>query len=88
MEQLDKVRPVWKTGGIYVTLTYHVRGVDDFRFVLGDPEYQKRGRESEKDFIDTSKGELHIGWETVPLKTARSRTQWRTNELCLLLLLI
>ncbi|KAK7750073.1 hypothetical protein SLS62_008066 [Diatrype stigma] len=63
--QLDMVRPGWKISGSDVTLTYYVRDIDDLRALLGDPEYQKRGRESEEGFIDSTKGELHVGWETV-----------------------
>lgn len=36
--------------------------------ILADPEYQTRGRETEIGWIDASKGQVKIGWETTYLE--------------------
>ncbi|KAI1085489.1 hypothetical protein F5B20DRAFT_5555 [Whalleya microplaca] len=59
--ELSHVRPGWQMGGGDIILTYYVRGIDEMRALPTDPEYNQRGRVSEKAYIDASKGELRAG---------------------------
>lgn len=54
--------------GAHLTLTYYVRSFEDMKAILSDPEYQARGRETEVGWIDTSKGQVKVGWETIYLE--------------------
>lgn len=51
-------------GGADAILTYYVDSLDDLRRLLEDPEYQTKGRVKEKGWMDPSKGEIRVGWET------------------------
>jgi hypothetical protein len=60
-------------GGADATLTYYFRNINDMRALLADPEYQKRGHDSETAWIDSSKGQLRVGWEIAYVETANIR---------------
>ncbi|KAI1849132.1 hypothetical protein JX266_005093 [Neoarthrinium moseri] len=38
--------------------------LEDLKKLLSDPDYQEKGRDSEKGWIDSSRGEIRVGWET------------------------
>lgn len=62
-ETVDKVRPGWTVGTAHATLTYYVRDMEHMLQLVKDPEYQELGRISEAGWIDSSKGEIMIGYE-------------------------
>ncbi|KAI1120563.1 hypothetical protein F5Y10DRAFT_123432 [Nemania abortiva] len=66
--QLEKTRPGWIMNEAHLTLTYYVRNFEDMLELISDPEYQARGRDVEIGWIDTSRGQIKIGWETTYLE--------------------
>ncbi|KAI1386967.1 uncharacterized protein F4822DRAFT_331212 [Hypoxylon trugodes] len=62
---LEQLRPGWKMNEANLTLTYYVRSFDEMKAILNDPDYQAKGRDTEVGWIDTSRGQLKLGWETV-----------------------
>jgi hypothetical protein len=64
-ETVDKVRPGWTVGTSHAVLTYYVRDMEHMMQLVKDPEYQSKGRVSEAGWIDSSRGEIKIGYETV-----------------------
>ncbi|KAH9908269.1 hypothetical protein F4778DRAFT_716734 [Xylariomycetidae sp. FL2044] len=61
---LEKTRPGWTMNEANLTLTYYVRDFEQMLKLTADPEYQSRGRDVEKGWIDSSKGHIKVGWET------------------------
>ncbi|KAI1822644.1 hypothetical protein F4861DRAFT_513886 [Xylaria intraflava] len=68
---LEKVRPGWTMKEAHMTLTYYVEKFEDMLELVGDPEYQSRGRDIEIGWIDASQGQLKLGWETTYIENGQ-----------------
>lgn len=62
---MEKVRPGWTVISSHAVLTYWVRDIQHMMALTGDPEYQEIGRESEAGWIDSTRGEIMVGYEKV-----------------------
>ncbi|KAI1136026.1 hypothetical protein F5Y05DRAFT_121999 [Hypoxylon sp. FL0543] len=68
---VDQMRPGWQMNEAHLTLTYYVRDFDEMKAIVADPDYQSRGRDTEAGWIDASKGQVKIGWETTYLEDGK-----------------
>ncbi|OTA97041.1 hypothetical protein M434DRAFT_392221 [Hypoxylon sp. CO27-5] len=68
---LEQTRPGWQMNEAHLTITYYVRNIDEMKAIVADPEYESRGRDTEVGWIDTSKGQVKIGWETTYLEDGK-----------------
>ncbi|KAK1569735.1 uncharacterized protein LY79DRAFT_594716 [Colletotrichum navitas] len=64
-ETVDKVRPGWTVISSHAVLTYWVRDLKHMLSITSDPEYQTLGRAVEAEWIDSTKGEIMVGYERV-----------------------
>ncbi|KAG8161558.1 hypothetical protein KVR01_008545 [Diaporthe batatas] len=62
---VDKVRPGWTVIRSHAVLTYWVRDIQHMMALTSDPEYQEIGRKSEDGWIDSTRGEIMVGFEKV-----------------------
>lgn len=62
---MEKVRPGWTVISSHAVLTYWVRDIQHMMVLTSDPEYQEIGRESEAGWIDSTRGEIMVGYEKV-----------------------
>lgn len=62
---MEKLRPGWTVISSHAVLTYWVRDIQYMMALTGDPEYQEIGRELEAGWIDSTKGEIMVGYEKV-----------------------
>lgn len=62
---VEKVRPGWTVISSHAVLAYWVRDIQHLMALTSDPEYQEIGRESEDGWIDSSRGEIMVGYEKV-----------------------
>ncbi|KAI1808967.1 hypothetical protein F4811DRAFT_499648 [Daldinia bambusicola] len=65
------VRPGWTLIEAHLTFTYYVRSFDEFKGIIADPDYQAKGRDVEVGWIDTSKGHVKLGWESVYIENGQ-----------------
>ncbi|KAH9890827.1 hypothetical protein F4778DRAFT_752381 [Xylariomycetidae sp. FL2044] len=61
---LEKTRPGWTMGEFNLTLTYYVDSFDDMLALTGDPSYRATSDALEEGYIDATRGQVKIGWET------------------------
>ncbi|KAH8765044.1 hypothetical protein F5883DRAFT_383643, partial [Diaporthe sp. PMI_573] len=61
----EKVHPGWTVISSHAVLTYWVRDIQYMMALTSDPEYQDIGRESEAGWIDSTRGEVMVGYEGV-----------------------
>lgn len=70
-EDLDKLKgtlPGWKMAPYDVTSSYWVSDPDKLRALLTDPDWEGKVVAFEKEWIDTSRAEVQIGWENAYLE--------------------
>ncbi|KAM0339116.1 hypothetical protein ACHAPU_011069 [Fusarium lateritium] len=62
---VERVRPGWTVIDSHAVLTYWVRDMKHMLALTGDPDYQELGRTTEAGWIDSSRGEIMVGYEKV-----------------------
>ncbi|KAH6968157.1 hypothetical protein FAVG1_11695 [Fusarium avenaceum] len=62
---VERVRPGWTVIDSHAVLSYWVRDMKHMLALTSDPEYQEIGRTSEAGWIDSSRGEIMVGYEKV-----------------------
>lgn len=82
-EDLDKLKgslPGWKMTPYDVTSSYWVSDPATLRELLTDPDWEGKVVAFEKDWIDTSRAEVQIGWETTYLEGGEMVNVTETKE--------
>ncbi|KUI64395.1 hypothetical protein VM1G_11192 [Cytospora mali] len=82
-EDLVKLKgtlPGWKMAPFDVTSSYWVTDPDKLRGLLSDPDWEGKVVAFEKDWIDTSKAEVQIGWESTYLEDGEIVNVAETKE--------
>ncbi|KUI61329.1 hypothetical protein VP1G_08507 [Cytospora mali] len=83
LEDLDKLKgtlPGWKMAPYDVSSSYWVSDPDKLRGLLTDPDWDGKVVAFEKDWIDTSKAEVQIGWENTYLEDGEIVNVSETKE--------
>ncbi|ROT36441.1 hypothetical protein SODALDRAFT_335541 [Sodiomyces alkalinus F11] len=64
-EKVEKTRPGWTVISSHAVLTYWVRDIEHMLALTADEGYKELGRTSEVGWIDSTKGEVMVGYERV-----------------------